>query len=143
MGVFFIYEKFKNYEFQKRYKNSTVRTYIKTGNLNRPRSNHSCIKLKDGNVLVSGGKEKYYNNAKHLIQIYTINLNDKKYINQNVKNIDDFYSYCFQYLYRMESICNYDKNNFLISGGQTQTPLNTRIRNSVIVKLQEEDNLSL
>ena len=54
-GTVFAIEKYQVYDFQKRYKDVPVGGVIETGKLNLPRSNHSCILLNDGNVLVVGG----------------------------------------------------------------------------------------
>ncbi len=53
----FGYEQYQIYDFQKRYKNSPIGSIVETGKLNLPRSNHSCIRLRDGNILIVGGNK--------------------------------------------------------------------------------------
>ena len=54
---FFGYEQYKIYDFQKRYKEAPIGSVIQTGNMKLPRSNHSCIRLKNGKVLIIGGNK--------------------------------------------------------------------------------------
>ena len=54
---FFGYEQYKIYDFQKRYKEAQIGSVIQTGNMKLPRSNHSCIRLKNGKVLIIGGNK--------------------------------------------------------------------------------------
>ena len=52
---FFIYEQYKIFNFKKMSKEQHIETSIKTGDMKFPRSNHSCITLNNGKILIIGG----------------------------------------------------------------------------------------
>lgn len=75
--------------------NPMYNKFTKSANLNIPRSNHSAILLKDGNILITGGNTEIDGRHKELKSAEIYNINNNKFIQIGDMNSEMLYHKMF------------------------------------------------